>query len=95
MAQMLCFEISEKDHNSNTAIGAQVGFFLDFKTKIWKAGKTSKLIQCDENGCFLLLTSLSLTTYIPCLPNYLMLNQWLNKKNNLSVFRFRIRLAKM
>ena len=27
------------------------------------------------------------------LPNDLMLNQWLNKKNNLSVFRFRIRGA--
>ena len=28
------------------------------------------------------------------LPNDLMLNQWLNKKNNLSVFRFHIRGAK-
>ena len=32
--------------------------------------------------------------FIPCLPNDLILNQWLNKTNNLSVFRFRIRGAK-
>ena len=52
------------------------------------------LFSFFDEVSFLVIKWVNVFSGFSRLPNDLMLNHWLNKKNNLSVFRFRFRGAK-